>query len=198
MTPRGDTGGRRAEVRDAALTLFAERGYLGTSMDDIGRAIGIRGPSLYNHVGSKQALLQEIVGDAMERLLADQRVAVASTDDPVEQLRRAAEANVRFHARFRREAYVGNRDIFSLEEPARAAVIAQRDAYEQVVVGIIERGVGDGVFEVTSVRLAAYAILEMGIGVATWFREDGPISEAEIAYQYGEMALRVAGASHTR
>ena len=46
----GDVGGspdaRRAAITDAARILFAERGYIGTSMKDIASAVGVRAPSL--------------------------------------------------------------------------------------------------------------------------------------------------------
>ena len=41
--------------------LFAERGYHGTSMRDLGRELGLLGSSLYAHVESKQDLLVEVV-----------------------------------------------------------------------------------------------------------------------------------------
>ena len=183
-----------SQVREAALTLFAERGYRATTMSDVADALGIRAPSLYNHVGSKHELLREIMVGTMERLLADHGVAVASTVDVVEQLRRATEAHVRYHARHQREAFVGNREIRALEPEVRAAVLARRAEYERGFRALIERGAESGRFSVESPRLASYSILEMGIGVATWFRDDGPLSEAEVAYHYGEFALRLVGA----
>jgi AcrR family transcriptional regulator len=186
---------RLPAVREAALTLFAERGYRGTTMNDIAELLGVRGPSLYHHVASKHELLREIMVGTMDRLLADHQAAVGSTDDIAEQLRRAAEAHVRYHARHRREAFVGNREIWSLEEPDRLLVLARRDEYEGRFRSLIQRGVEQGRFRVGSVRLASYAILEMGIGVSSWFRDDGPLSEAQVAYQYGEFALRIAGAN---
>ena len=183
-----------AAVRQVALGLFAERGYRVTTMNDIAEVLGIRAPSLYNHVPSKHEILRQIMVETMERLLADHRVAVASTADVSEQLRRATEAHVRYHARHRREAFVGNREIPSLERPARELILSKRDEYERGFRTLIERGREQSVFEVKSARLASYSILEMGIGVATWFREDGPLSEAEVAYHYGEFALRIVGA----
>ncbi len=182
------------EVREAALTLFAERGYRGTTMNDIAERLGVRGPSLYHHVSSKHDLLREIMVETMDRLLADHEAAIGSTDDVAEQLRRATEAHVRYHARHRREAFVGNREIWSLGEPDRLLILAKRDEYEGRFRSLIRRGVEQGRFRVGSTRLASYAILEMGIGVSSWFREDGPLSEAQVAYQYGEFALRIAGA----
>ncbi len=51
----------RDDVVRAAARLFAERGYHGTSMRDLGAELGLFGSSLYSHVGSKQELLVEVV-----------------------------------------------------------------------------------------------------------------------------------------
>ena len=60
--------GRAGDIRDVALTLFAERGYLGTSMRDIASELGLRAPSLYNHLDSKQELLRDIMLRTMKDL----------------------------------------------------------------------------------------------------------------------------------
>jgi AcrR family transcriptional regulator len=59
---------RRDDVREAALALFAERGYHGTSMKDSAARLGIRAPSLYNHVESKQQILLYVVQTPGERV----------------------------------------------------------------------------------------------------------------------------------
>ena len=195
-TPRAPD--RSADVRDAALTLFAERGYRGTTMNDIADALGIRAPSLYNHVGAKHDLLREIMLGTMDRLIDDHHTAVAATEEVREQLRRATEAHVRYHARHRREAFVGNREIPSLESGPREAVLARRDEYERLFRRLIERGQAEERFAVESARLASYAILEMGIGVSSWFRPDGPLSEDEVVAHYGRFALRLVGSARPR
>ncbi|WP_280641285.1 TetR/AcrR family transcriptional regulator [Streptomyces afghaniensis] len=134
VTARGRTaagrapGPRAVEIRNAALVLFAERGYAATTMADIGEAVVMRGPSLYKHVGSKQELLTQIMTGTMDDLLRNHRAAVAGCEDVVERLRRAAEAHVRYHARHRLEAFVGTREIRSPEEPHRAEVLQRRAA----------------------------------------------------------------------
>ncbi|MBX6388730.1 MAG: TetR family transcriptional regulator [Frankia sp.] len=176
------------------MELFTRRGYEATTMADIGAAVGIRGPSLYKHVASKQDLLAEIMTATMEELLAAHRVAVASSDDPTERLRRAVEAHVRYHARHRLEAFVGNREIRSLVEPHRGRVLALRARYESCFRELISAGIAAGRFHVASARLASYALLDLGMGVAVWFREDGELSEDEVVWQYSEFALRLVGA----
>jgi len=66
---------------------------------------------------------------------------------------------------------------------------------EQVSVSnIAARGAAVGKFHVASPRLASYAILDLGMGLAVWFREDGELSENEITWQYIDFALRLVGA----
>lgn len=193
-TPAAGGPPRAHAIRAAALELFTRRGYQATTMADIGAAVGVRGPSLYKHVSSKQALLAQIMIGTMDALLAAHRTAVAGTEDPAERLRRATEAHVRYHARHRLEAFVGNREIRSLEEPHSTAVLDRRAAYEKAFRELVEAGVAAGRFHVASARLASYAILDLGMGVAVWYREDGELTEDQIVYQYGDFALLLVGA----
>lgn len=188
------TSSRSAEIRAAALELFTRLGYEATTMADIGAEVGLRGPSLYKHVASKQDVLVSIMIGTMDALLAGFASAVATTTDPVERLRRATDAHVRYHARHRLEAFVGNREIRSLVEPHRSAVLARRDQYERGFRDLITAGVAAGRFSVASPRLASYAVCDLGIGVANWYRPDGEHSENEVAWQYTEFALRMVRA----
>lgn len=185
---------RATSIRDAALELFATKSYRATTMEDIGVRVGVRGPSLYKHVGSKHELLAEIMLTTMQRLLADHRVAIGTTSERVEQLRRAAEAHARYHARHQLEAFVGNREIDQLEEPIREQVLSLRRAYERGFRELIESGVAAGLFTTASPRLASYAILDMGMGIARWFRGTGSLTEDQVAYAHGDFALRIVGA----
>jgi AcrR family transcriptional regulator len=183
---------RADAIRDAALTLFARQGFRATTMKDVARDVGMRAPSLYGHVRSKDALLTEIMLTTMDDLIKEFHVAVATTSDLVEQLRHATEAHVRYHTRHRREAFVGNREIPSLKPDARRIILDKRREYSMLFRRLIDRGIKEGVFLRSSPRLVAYAILDMGIGLAAWFRPNGPCTEEELVQSYGEFALRLA------
>ncbi len=178
-------------VVNAALDLFADRGYRATTMADIGVALGIRGPSLYKHVRSKHDLLNAIMLETMHTLIANQRTAVSAGGPVSARLRGIVEAHVRYHAEHRREAFVGNREIGNLVHSNGIAILALRDSYERGVRSVIQEGCDSGAFVVESPRIASYAILDMGMGVATWFRPDGPQTVEALQAIYGEIALRL-------
>jgi AcrR family transcriptional regulator len=180
---------RMVEIREAALTLFSNRGYHGTSMEDIAFLVGLGASSLYNHVSSKQSLLAQIMLDTMNELLInfDQATASGTTS---ENLRAAMESHVRYHATHQRDVRIGNREIPSLDEPVHGEVVSLRRVYAHRWQQLISVGVEEGVFATPSTQLAAYALLEMGIGVSQWYHSDGRLTLDEIASHYGEMALQ--------
>ena len=181
-------------IRDAATFLFADRGYEMTTMKAIADQVGVQPSAIYNHVSSKQVLLREIAQLTIRTLIDDARAAIASTDDASEQLFRAMRAHIDLHTSRRAQAHVANREIPSLEEPARTQQIALRQEYVAIFERVIERGVAEGTFDALAPRISAYAILQMGIGVAVWFHDDGPMSAQEIGDLYATLALRMVGA----
>ena len=55
------------KILDAALTLFAENGYNGTSVEQIAKAVGIKAPSLYKHYKGKEDILNALIDSAEVR-----------------------------------------------------------------------------------------------------------------------------------
>ena len=55
------------KILDAALTLFAENGYNGTSVEQIAKAVGIKAPSLYKHYQGKEDILNALIDSAEVR-----------------------------------------------------------------------------------------------------------------------------------
>lgn len=180
-------------VLDAALTLFARRGYHGTALSEIAETLGVRTPSLYNHMGSKHDLLRSIVDGTTAGVLADFHAVVDPDDPPTEQLRQATKTYAHRHATHRREALVVNRDTTSLREPAFGEMQARRREHEHSLRAVIARGVAAGEFRVASPALASFAIRELCVSIARWFTEDGELTAEAVADQYSRFALRIVG-----
>jgi len=57
----------RQRIHKAALELFGERGWDGTSMTELGERVGLAKPSLYNYCRSKEELLLDLVRDGISQ-----------------------------------------------------------------------------------------------------------------------------------
>jgi len=77
---------RRRQLFDVALTLFAERGYRATTMDDVAEAAGVTKPLLYQHFSSKRALYLELVDSVAKDLLGEIGRATAAAEGPRQQV----------------------------------------------------------------------------------------------------------------
>ena len=97
------TRNSRADVVTAAGRLFAERGYHGTSMRDLGKELGLLGSSLYSHVESKQDLLVEVVEEGARLCGASADAALSPGGSAVGVLVRLIDGHV--------DVVLDNRDV---------------------------------------------------------------------------------------
>ncbi|QZN87562.1 TetR/AcrR family transcriptional regulator [Cellulomonas sp. C5510] len=80
---------RREQILAAAMTVFAEGGYAGTTTDQVARAAGVSQPYVVRLFGSKQRLFLELYRSATGRVL-EAMAAVAPGPDAVERTGRAS------------------------------------------------------------------------------------------------------------
>jgi AcrR family transcriptional regulator len=188
--PSEEISARAQDARDAALTLFAELGYHGTTVGAIAQAMGLRrSGSLYNHITGKQQLLAEIMLEVSAQVWQEFEAAVAEARTPDARLRRATHVYVERHLRNPRESLIVNRDVSSLEEPVRSEVLGLRRRHSNALTQLIADGVDDGVFSVAHPQIAAFAILEMSVSVVHWFRPRGALSIDQVAAEYSDFAI---------
>ena len=78
---------RLGGIMMAARSVFDARGYQAATMVEIAEAAGIAEPTLYKFFASKQELMEAVVGDWYEGLIADIEANLKGIDDPLAQMR---------------------------------------------------------------------------------------------------------------
>ncbi|MFJ8826475.1 TetR/AcrR family transcriptional regulator [Streptomyces sp. NPDC102467] len=86
MATRTDAPTRREQILREAARLFAERGFHGVGVDEIGAAVGISGPGLYRHFAGKDAMLAELLVGISGQLLTGGKRRIAEAQDGPEVL----------------------------------------------------------------------------------------------------------------
>jgi AcrR family transcriptional regulator len=82
---------RREQLLDVGRTLFATKGFDGTSVEEIAEKAGVSKPVVYEHFGGKEGLYAVVVDREVDRLL-DRITAALVGDHPRELLEQAAAA----------------------------------------------------------------------------------------------------------
>src|SRR5216684_1668811 len=86
---------RRVRLLDAAAKLFSERGFHGTSMRDIAKAVDMLSGSIYYHFDSKDEMLLAVYEEGMRRVAETVDAAVISANQPWDRLEAACAAHLR-------------------------------------------------------------------------------------------------------
>ena len=194
MATYGPMGVPTAErVEQAALRLFAIRGFEGTGIRSIAEEAGITLGSLYHYIGTKEDLLERLMQRSMRGLLDPGREVVQAIEDPRARIVKLVELHVHRHAEDNLLSIVGDAEIRSLSPARRRKTVALRDAYEALWEETISDGSRRGDFRVLDVKLATFALLEMCSGVAYWYSPNGRLSLGAISKAFVEMALNLLG-----
>ena len=176
-------------IRKAGLRLIFEHGYEAMSLRQLAAEVGIQVGSLYNHISTKQELLFDLVQDHLNELLRQLDLALKGKNRPIEKLRAFVAFHVLYHITRKREVFIANSELRSLDPKNYAAIVMLRGAYEQRLTGILVEGVSEGVFEVADVQVATCAILALLTGVCTWYRPGGRLTREAIVATHEKLVL---------
>lgn len=182
---------RRADVVDAAARVFAERGFHGTTIEDLVEATGLQRGGLYHYMDGKLDLLIAIHERFIEPLLESAR-EVAALDEPADvQLRALAHALMSDIAEYHNEVTVFLHEWkVIVSEPAWEDIRKARQEFEQIVTDVLERGVEEGKFAFSDSNLTMLGFLGMINYTYQWFDPDGPFTPETIADHFTDIFLR--------
>lgn len=197
LLPGQKQAGASGRVLEAALKLFAERGYAGASVRDVAKAAGVKAASIYAHYPSKEHVLAELCRIGHEEQYRGVRTAVLECGgDPRDQIVVYVRAHVGFHTTYPMLAVVSNSELHVLSEELGAATFELRRQSEGLLQDIVKRGIASGVFHGVDPWLAVAAIGGMGLRVAYWFSPDYGLTTAQVADAYADFALRLLQAKN--
>jgi AcrR family transcriptional regulator len=168
---------RERQILDAAVAVFAERGYANASMDAVAERVGVTKPVLYTHFGSKEGLLLACVSRARTELLEVTSEAAFAAEGPEDMLRRGTLAFFRF-LDDRAPAFTL---LYSEASIAAEAVEAIRAQQTDFIAGLL----GVAAPDADPLRLQGWAQVIVGAceRLAVWRKRD-PRVTAEQATEY--------------
>ena len=177
---RGRPGYDRESLLRVAVEVFNERGYDGTSMDDLARRLGITKAAIYYHVASKEELLRLAVDRALDGLFAVVAEVEAADGRAIERLERLVRGSV--------AVLVDRLPFVTLLLRVRGNTGVERDAltrrrdFDHLVTKLVQQAESDGDIR-TDADPAVTSRLLFGMvnSLVEWYTPGGPVDGAELA-----------------
>jgi TetR/AcrR family transcriptional regulator, cholesterol catabolism regulator len=180
---------RRAAMYRTVAQLFRDRGFDATSVSDIARALGLTKAGLYHHFESKEALLFEIMMFGLDKVRDEVILPVRAIGDPEERLRQLIVRHARITTRGQGAvAHLGD-EIRSLPPPARKQIEHRMRVYFDLVRDTLGELQAAGRLRDVDTTVAAFSVIGMILWLPRWFRQNGHLTQEQIADQVANVAL---------
>jgi TetR/AcrR family transcriptional regulator, cholesterol catabolism regulator len=167
-------------ILQKAAQMFRDKGFAATSMRDLAESVGIEAASLYNHIRSKNEILEAICFEVANRFNTNM--------DGIESTNQRAIAKIEFLLRFHirqmvdhfEEVTVSDREWKHLDEPYLSNFHNQRRSYRKRFAAVIEEGIKKGEIRKIDAATAVLILLHAINGIESWHRSNARINAQEL------------------
>jgi AcrR family transcriptional regulator len=180
-----EDGERYRTILETAARLICERGYEGTSMQEIAAACQMTKAGLYHHVENKEQLLSDVMSygmGAFEHLVLDK---VRDLADPVERLRECMRLNIHLVTGVTggcsKEVIIILHEHNTLTGEARASIDQRKKRYVRFLEDSFAEAVRMGRIRAVQPTVAAFSFLGMVLWLYKWFQPGGRLSATQVA-----------------
>lgn len=185
-----DRAGTRRKILEAAIEMFAARGFEACSVRDLATAVGIKAPGLYAHFTSKEAILSEAMTRALTDFLtyiAAPMVATTPSERLEETVRRHVLYQVQHLSLTRANDLLLNSESMSRFLPAHEhelLVKVQRTYYE-----LVRSRIEDAVDPSSGIDpvVATFAVINLCDRVTSWYSPGGRLGPDDLADTYVQL-----------
>jgi AcrR family transcriptional regulator len=182
---------KRERILEEAVKLFYERGFSGTTLDDIAGKLGVTKPFIYTHFRSKVELLEAVCRPTIEMSLNAIAQAAQREGKAADRLNHGIVDFTKVVLQRQANIAVYFREEKHLSEAGLAEINALRKRFDRVLSDLLQEGVDGGEFQVEDIRVAALAIGGMVSWAYTWYQPDGRLSFDDISARLAHFVLQM-------
>ncbi|TBR18874.1 MAG: TetR/AcrR family transcriptional regulator [Chitinophagaceae bacterium] len=178
--PSKKTASKKEFILQKAALMFREKGFAATSMRNLADSVGIEAASLYNHIRSKNEMLESVCFAVANRFNMHMSLMEADHQKSIVRI----ETLLRFHINQMIEHFtevtVSDREWKHLKNPALTNFHHQRRMYRKRFAAIIEKGIKSGEIKKIDAATAVIIMLHAVNGIESWHRSKAKINAQEL------------------
>lgn len=171
---------RKEEIVRVAAKLFKDKGYSAVTMRDLATAMGIKAASLYNHIDSKQTILQEIIIAIAEDFTNGMHRIIKTKATSIKQLEQIIDLHVKIAIENANGLAALNTDWMHLENKLEYYLKLRQD-YEKNYRAIIEAGISNNEIKDVSSDILMFSMLSTLRSLYLWVPKKDDIKPEELS-----------------
>jgi len=180
---------RLAEVYRTAAQIILRKGYDATSINDIANALGMTKAGLYHYINGKKELLFDIMNFGLDELDAEVAVPASAIADPTARLRFIIASHAQLVTRGQGAITILVDEITALS-PAQNRIITRRKReYFDSLRNVLNELKSAGKLQDVDTTAATFSLLGMISWLSRWFRQDGSLTQEQVAEQIVKIAF---------
>ncbi len=180
---------RKEEIVRVAAKLFKEKGYSAVTMRDLAKAMGIKAASLYNHINSKQDILNAIIISLAEEFTEGMKLIQSSNDSCIEKLKNIIELHVKISSQNIYGMASLNNDWMHLEEKLDYYQKLRID-YEDDFKTILKEGIASGEIIDTKPDVMMFSILTTLRSLYIWIPKKEELNLQELSNTLNQILIQ--------
>ncbi|MFZ2526841.1 MAG: TetR/AcrR family transcriptional regulator [Rhodococcus sp. (in: high G+C Gram-positive bacteria)] len=183
-----------ARLREAAIDVFAEHGYGGTTTRQIAARLDMSPAAMYPHYKSKEELLFAISYDGHDLALQVTQDADVPDADATTRLSTIIRRFAEWQAQHHRRARVVQYELTALTPEHYRVITGLRRRTTQVVRDVVDAGLATGEFTVPDAEGVTLALMSLCVDICRWYPSGRYQDPESIGALYADLALRLVGA----
>jgi AcrR family transcriptional regulator len=181
--PKANDRDRTQTIYLKAAEIFHRKGFNGTSMDDIARALQITKAGLYYYIKGKEDLLFAIMTYAMDWLSREVIEPAQAVSDPEERLRLIIQRHGRELMEGPRSMSILSDEVAALTPRHRRRIIKRKRAYFDLIRNTLEELKGQGRLADLNTTVATFSLIGALMWLPRWYRADAALASQNVTEQ---------------
>lgn len=171
------------KIQLVAANLINQKGYRGSSLQQIANKVGLHKSSLFHYFKSKEELLLQIVKEPVEQVNENLEKIISNNKlKPEVKLKKAIENHLILLIENRNSVNIYLNELRSLSKRNQIIYLKKRKKYEQDFGKIIVEMKKNGYFRGLDEKIITYGVLGMLNGVGKWYKkDDGPLTVKQVS-----------------
>lgn len=174
---------KRQIIISAAAILFREKGFAATTMRDLATKVGVKAASLYNHIKSKQDILEDLLMTIAHRFVNGMNGIERTALTPSQKIDQLISLHVKITTEETDAISLITHDWRYLEEPTLSKFLNMREDYEYRFKKILIEGIEQGELDEVHPDIALFSILSTMRWLYSWYTQNEEINPEKLKKQ---------------